>query len=194
MRFLLALALAAFMLISGCAQAPINEGMVGGRAYRGADAPALTIYEYSDFECPYCSKALPVMDELLRAYPRARLEFRHNPLTMHQDAFNAAVASVCAEKQGKFWQMHDVMFANQEKLSEPDLEGHAAGIGLDMAQYRACRSSDAAAELVREDMAEAARAGAQGTPYFVIGGSAVTGAQPASRFRAVIDNELAKKG
>lgn len=186
--------LAAFMLLFGCAQAPINEGMdKDGRAYRGSDSPALIIYEYSDFQCPYCGKVVPTVEEVVRAYPQVRLEFRHSPLPIHAQAFAAATAGVCAEEQGKFWKMHDVMFANQEKLSDSDLEGYAAGIGLDMTQYKTCFSSDAAADKVRADMASAVQAGAQGTPYFVIGGSSVQGAQPIDKFRTVIDNELAKK-
>jgi len=193
MRYPAFLALFLAILLFGCAAQPLNEGIgKNGRAYRGADSPRLVIYEYSDFECPFCGKAVPTVEEAVRAYPLVRVEFRHSPLPMHPNAFGAAVASVCAEEQGKFWKMHDVLFANQDKLSASDLEKYAGEIGMDVPQYKACFASDAAADKVRLDMADAAQAGVDATPYFVIGNTVVKGAQPIEKFKLAIDTELAR--
>lgn len=190
-RIFLALAMA--FLLFGCATQQIEEGMgENGRAYRGAKSPSLVIYEYSDFECPYCGKASRTMDDLLRAYPSVRLEFRHNPLKMHPNAFGAAVASVCAEEQGKFWKMHDLLFENQERLEEADLENYAKEVGLGLEDYRVCISSNASFEKVLLDQTDAVRAGADAAPYFIIGNTAIRGALPIEKFRLVIETELAR--
>src|SRR3989338_1749761 len=95
----LAFALAASLALSGCVASQINEGTdANGRAYRGADNPKIVMYEHSDFECPYCARVQPTVEEIVRSYPQLRLEYRHYPITSsHPHAFSAAVASVCAE-------------------------------------------------------------------------------------------------
>jgi protein-disulfide isomerase len=193
---ILAIALAAVLVLAGCAGSPIKEGMdAQGRSWRGAESPKLVIYEYSDFECPFCGQAQPTMEQVLRAYPGdVRLEFRHNPLAMHPRAMPSAIAGVCAEGQGKFWQMHDLMFANQQALEDADLGKYAADTGLDMDKFNACIASPEAAAKVRADMAEAVDAGVTATPSFGIGGTLVRGAQPFSIFKSAIDSELARAG
>ena len=190
------IALAALLALCGCAAEPIKEGMdSSGRAYRGAADARLTIYEYSDFECPFCSKAQPAVEEVLRAYPNdVKLEFRHNPLDIHPRAMPSAIAAACAEEQGKFWPLHDKMFANQQALYDADLKGYAADIGLDMEKFAGCIASSEASARVRKDMAEAAADGVAATPTFRIGQSAVIGAQPFAKFKSVIDSELARLG
>ncbi len=191
-----AIALAAVLLFAGCASSPINEGTdAQGRQYRGADSPKVTIYEYSDFECPYCGKAQPTVEEVLRAYPdTVRLYFRHYPLDIHPRAMPSAIAAVCAEEQGKFWQLHDLMFANQNNLEDADLQKYASDIGLNMTKFNACLSSPEASQKVQQDMLGAASAGVSATPTFAIGESQVRGAQPFSKFKSLIDSELAKAG
>ena len=185
------------LMLFGCASAPINEGMTtDGRAYRGAANPKLIIYEYSDFQCPFCSRAQGTVEEVLRAYPNeVQLQFRHYPLMdVHPQSYGAALAAVCAEEQGKFWQMHDRMFASQEALFDADLKKYASEIGLDGDKFDICLSSAATALKVRGDMDGAASAGVQSTPNFKIGESLVKGAQPFSKFKQVIDSELASLG
>lgn len=189
--------LAAFALLFGCAGSPINEGYTAeGRAYRGAASPKLVIYEYSDFECPFCGKVQPAVEETLRAYPdTVQLQYRHYPLLdVHPNSLGAAVAAVCAEKQEKFWKMHDLMFSNQQALQAADLRKYASEAGMDLGEYDSCVSSDGAAQKVREDMLVANSAGVQATPTFVVGSSQVRGAQPFSKFKTAIDSELARLG
>lgn len=195
-NIVLVLSLVALLALYGCAASPIKEGMgSNGRAYRGAADAKLKIYEYSDFECPFCGKAQPVVEEVLRAYPNdVKLEFRHNPLPIHPRAMPSAIAAVCAEEQGKFWPLHDRMFANQQALSDADLRKYAADIGLDAEKFASCIASSEASAKVRKDMTEAAAVGVVATPTFKIGESAVIGAQPFPKFKSVIDSELARLG
>jgi protein-disulfide isomerase len=188
------LLLLAAALLFGCASQPVHEGMDGGRAYRGAANPSVTIVEYSDFECPYCGKAQPTLEQLMGDYQNARLVFRHFPLPTHPRAYASAIASACAEKEGKFWQMHDLLYANQKALEEADLEKYAQQIGLDMDAYRSCVKSGEADAVVRQDMAAGIAAGVEATPTFVIGGGRVNGALPYGSFKQVIDAELARGG
>ncbi|MEM4633841.1 MAG: thioredoxin domain-containing protein [Candidatus Anstonellaceae archaeon] len=181
------------LLLFGCASLQAEQGMEDGRAYRGSKNAPLTIYEYSDFECPFCSKVQPTIKEVLNSYPgKVKLVFRHYPLEFHQRAMPAAIAATCAEEQGKFWEMHDILFANQHALSDSDLEKYAAQIGLEMQEFRACLSSDRAKQKVLEDMREAASSGVQATPTFKVGETLVMGAQPFGKFKQAIDSELAK--
>ena len=182
----------ALLLAFGCAGAPIKEGVTAnGHPYRGSATPKVVIYEYSDFECPFCSKALPAIDEVMRAYPNeVQLQFRHFPLVnIHPRSMPSALAGVCAEKQGKFWQMHDLMFANQEKLEDADLNAYAKEAGLDMQVFAQCLSSQEPADWVNADIAAGAALGIQGTPSFAVGRSVVAGTP---KLKQVVDAELAK--
>jgi protein-disulfide isomerase len=177
----------------GCAQSPINEGMApDGRAYRGSANPKVTIYEYSDFECPYCGRAQSGIENILRSYPDVRLEFRHFPLPIHIDAFPSAVAGVCAEKQGNFWKMHDMMYANQKSLNRTYLESYANQTGLDMQAFDLCMDSSEASDTVRADMQAGISAGVHATPSFVVGQSFVEGADT-EKLRQAIELELSRK-
>ncbi|MCX6772921.1 MAG: thioredoxin domain-containing protein [Candidatus Micrarchaeota archaeon] len=192
-----AIALAFVLLLAGCAATPLKEGVAAdGRPYRGAANAKLTIYEYSDFECPFCARAVQTVEDALRTYPDSvKLEYRYFPLVaIHPRGYPSALAGACAEKQGKFWAMHDLMFANQEKLEDADLQGYAKQAGLDMQQFSACLSSPETAKIVNDDMAAGEKLGIGGTPVFFIGQSSVTGSQPLSKFKEVIDSELARSG
>lgn len=196
MRYLtIGIALAMLLALYGCAAQPMPEGMTqDGRAYRGAANARLVIYEYSDFECPYCGKVQPTVDEVLRAYPEdVQLQFRNNPLDIHPQSYGAALAGVCAEEQGKFWPMHDKMFASQSALYPSDLKKYASELGLDQQKFEQCLGSAEADAKVKSDLAEGAST-VRGTPTFKIGQSAVMGAQPFSKFKTVIDSELARVG
>ena len=193
--FSLAILISAFLY--GCADTkPIPTGMTPeGRAYRGASAPKLVIYEYSDFECPYCGAVQPTVEQMMRAYQdRAQLQFRHYPLPIHPDAVPAALASACAEKQGKFWEMHDKLYANQKALSESDLAKYASEIGLDPGIFKACVASSEARAVVDNDRATGVTQGVRATPTFLIGESMVEGSQPYDKFQQVMDAELARAG
>ena len=119
--------------------------------------------------------------------------FKHLPLSFHANAHLAAEASMAANEQGKFWEMHDKMFANQQALDRPSLERYAQEIGLDVGKFKAALDSNKYDAYIAADSAEGMRVGANGTPTFFINGRQVVGAQPIDAFKAVIDDELKKK-
>ncbi len=133
------------------------------------------------------------MKKLVKTYPRdVRVVFKQMPLGFHKDAEPAARASLAADKQGKFWEYHDVLFANYKRLKRPDLEGYAKELGLNMKKFVADMDSPAIAEQVKTDMAEAKRIGVRGTPNSFVNGVPVKGARPFEGFKKVVDEELAR--
>ena len=122
-----------------------------------------------------------------------RVAFKNHPLPFHNNAMAAAEAALAAHAQGKFWEMHDKMFANQQALDGPSLEKYAQEIGLDVGKFKAALDSNKFDAYITADSAEGMRVGANGTPTFFINGRQVVGAQPFEAFKNVIDQELAKK-
>jgi protein-disulfide isomerase len=160
---------------------------------RGPDGAKVTIVEFSDFECPFCSKAEDSVSQVMEQYAgKVKLVFRHFPLSFHPNAAKAAEASLCAEDQGKFWEMHKVLFANQQKLGVEDLKAHAQSVGLDAAKFTACLEGGAKKAVVDADQKAGAEVGVTGTPAFFINGKMLSGALPAAEFKKIIDAELAK--
>jgi protein-disulfide isomerase len=119
--------------------------------------------------------------------------YREYPLPNHQNAKPAAEAGQCANEQGKFWPYHDRLFANQQRLTVPDLKQHAAAVGLDGPRFDACLDSHKYAQVVEKDIAIGNDAGVNGTPAFFINGRMISGAQPFDVFKNIIDDELARK-
>jgi protein-disulfide isomerase len=136
------------------------------------DAPA-TLVEYGDFQCPYCGKAYPIVKEVrARMGDRLCFVFRNFPITTsHQYAEQAAEAAEAAAAQGKFWEMHDVLFENQTRLTDADLRRYADGVGLDLERFDADMARHAYAERVREDFMGGVRSGVNGTPTFYVNGA-----------------------
>ncbi len=159
-----------------------------------ADAP-IVIVSFSDYQCPFCKRAEPTVDAVLAKYPtQVRLVFRHLPLdALHPQARPAAIAAVCAEQQGKFWEYHTKLFENQGALGDEDLTKYATEVGLDAAAFKACQSSPEAAQRVQTDADSARAAGITGTPAFFINGILLSGARPQQDFEKWIDQELAAK-
>jgi protein-disulfide isomerase/Zn-finger nucleic acid-binding protein len=158
-----------------------------------ADAP-VTIVEFSDFECPYCVRAEETVKQVLAAYPgKVRLVYRDYPLPMHAKAPKAAEAAHCAADQGKYWEMHDKLFANAQKLEVSDLKAHAREVGLDGGKFDQCLDSSEKAKVVESHKKAGEEVGVSGTPAFFINGRLLTGAQPLDAFKAVIDDELKAK-
>jgi protein-disulfide isomerase len=160
-----------------------------------ADAP-VTIIEFSDFQCPYCRHAEPTVEELMKRYQgKVRLVYRHFPLeTIHPLAMGAAQASVCAEDQGRFWDYHDRLFAQDAKLDPDGLAAVAKDLGLDMAKWKACLDAKTTQEKIATDVEAGRKAGVTGTPAFFINGIPLRGALPLSDFTDVVNAELAKAG
>lgn len=160
---------------------------------KGASTAKITIVEFSDFQCPFCSKAEPAIDEVMKNYSdKVKVVFRHFPLDFHEKAFKAAEAAACAEEQGKFWEFHKTLFANQGALSIDDLKTHAKTLGLDSAKFDGCLDGNKMKAKVDADMAAGKAAGVTGTPAFFINGVALSGAMPFEKFKEVIDTELAR--
>jgi protein-disulfide isomerase len=159
---------------------------------RGPDNAKVTIVEFSDFQCPFCGRAHDTVEEVMSAYAgKVRLVFRQFPLEFHENAPKAAEAALCANEQSKFWDYHDVLFKNQQKLKVEDLKAHAASMGLDAAKFNECLDSGRMAAVVKEDQAAGSKVGVNGTPAFFINGTMLSGAQPLEEFKKVIDAELA---
>jgi protein-disulfide isomerase len=165
-----------------------------GRPSKGPAGAPVQIIEFSDFECPFCFRVNPTVAEVLSTYgDRVRLVYRHLPLPNHPNARPAAEASACANEQGRFWDYHDRLFANQSKLAAADLKQHAADLGLDTAKFNSCVDSRRFQKDVDADLDAAQLLGVSGTPHFFINGRALSGAQPLESFKAIIDEELARK-
>jgi protein-disulfide isomerase len=164
-----------------------------GAAVKGAKQPKVTIIEFSEFQCPYCSRALPTITQILETYKDdVAVAFKHLPLPMHQHADLAAQAAEAAGAQGKFWPMHDKLFANQQALDRANLEKYAQEIGLDMARFKAALGTDKVKGRIAADSKQAAQFGVTGTPTFFVNGRKIVGASPFEEFKAVIDDEIKK--
>ena len=165
-----------------------------------ADAPALgpatarvQVVEFADFQCPYCGQAAPLLKRMTDHYgDKIRIVFRNFPLPIHPQAPEAAVAARCAQAQGKFWQYHDRLFANQKALASTDLKRYAAELGLNAAGFDACLKDGAVTKAVQADFADGQGYGVNATPTFFINGRLLSGAQPFESFQQVIDEELAR--
>jgi protein-disulfide isomerase len=155
------------------------------------DAP-VTIIEFSDFQCPYCRAAEPTIKEVLeKNKDKVRFSYRDFPLKrIHPQAEQAAEASRCAGEQGKYWEYHDLLYANQAKLDQAGLIGHARTVGLDVDGFSACLLSGKFRAPIDSDLQAGIRAGVSGTPAFYIDGVFLSGAQPASAFEKIIHTEL----
>jgi protein-disulfide isomerase len=161
--------------------------------FKGAKHAKVTIVEWSDFQCPFCSRVAPTLKQIEDAYGKdVKIVFRHQPLPFHNNAKIAAEASMAAHEQGKFWQMHDVMFANMQALDRGSLERYASDLGLDMGKFKAALDSGKYTKRVEEDSAAGMAVGANGTPTFFINGREFVGAQPFEAFKAIIDEEIKK--
>lgn len=161
-------------------------------ASRGPANAPVTIIEFSDYQCPFCQKVHPTLNAVLAKYPeQVRLVYRHFAISSHTRAKPAAHAAECAGEQGKFWEYHDLIFANVSALTDADLEKFAKTAGLNLKEYRRCTKENRFAKKIDQDLADAEAAGVRGTPTFVINGRILTGAKPYSEFERIIEEELA---
>ena len=163
----------------------------GNEAAKGAgvDAP-VTIVEWSDFECPFCSKVGTTINKVLTEYEdQVRFVFKHNPLSFHKKALLASEASIEAQEQGKFWEYHDLLFANQKALDRENLDSYAEQIGLDMPAFKAALDNRTHKERALLEQADAGDVKASGTPAFFINGRKLKG-NTFEDFKGLIDAEL----
>lgn len=181
---------------------------IGGSAVMGDQEATITMVGFSDYQCPFCSRhAQTVLPELVRDYVnsgKVKVVMRENPIeSIHPLAMDASQAALCAAEQGKYWEMHDVMFENQQQLSVDNLKGYAKDLGMVSSKFDFCLDSKKYTRQIRTDLAEAARLGISGTPSFVIGltdpddsskahvTKYIRGAQSYAQFQAIFDELLA---
>ena len=170
---------------------PVPIPTLGSPAMGPANA-RITLVEFSDFQCPYCSKAVGQINATLKAYPNdVRLIFKQYPLLeLHPAAAISAAAALAAHAQGKFWPMHDMMFANRPKLSRESILAWAKEIGLDMQRFTADLDSDAIKKAVLRDHADGDKAGVEGTPTVFINGQRYNGDLAPDAIKPVIEGEF----
>ena len=168
---------------------------LGDAPVRGNPRAPVTIVEFSDFQCPYCVRARPSVARVRQVYgDQVRFAFRHFPLEFHAQAEKAGEGAACAGEQGKFWEMHDLLWTNTAKLQVPDLKAHAVTLGLDAAAFGQCLDSGRYSRLVESDREAGQAYGVSGTPAFFVNGRPLVGAEPFEAFAQIIDDELARKG
>jgi protein-disulfide isomerase len=173
---------------------------------RGAAGAKIVMLEFSDYECAFCGRfvrdSYPAIDREFIQTGKVRQVFRAFPLeSIHKNAFKAHEAAACAGDQGKYWPMHDRLFANQRALTVPDLTQHARTVGLDMALFSTCLDSGRMAARIKKDLDAGARVGVQGTPLFLIGTvgadgqlvvkKGISGAQPFTVFKQAFEDVAA---
>jgi len=163
-----------------------------GRPSMGPDDALVTIVEFSDYQCPYCSRMAPVAHAIVDNNPDVRFVFRNQPLGMHKQARPAAIAALAAGKQGKYWEAHDKLFAEQKELADhasDDFEDWAEDLGLDVDQFKTDYADPSLAKQVDEDVKVARRFAVNGTPGAFVNGKFVNGAVSLDVLQAIVDTE-----
>ena len=156
------------------------------------DAP-ITIVEFADYECGYCSRAMESINTVMAKYPgKIRLVYRDFPLEFHQNAVPASIAARCAGAQSKFWEMHIKLFENQSGLTAENFTKWAQELGLDMTKFDACSKDQMVMASIQADIQAGSSLGVSGTPAFFVNGISLSGAQPPEAFVKIIDRELSR--
>lgn len=171
---------------------------IDGSPFKGPENAPVTIYEFSDFQCPFCSRVNPTLQQLMEKYPKqVRIVFKHNPLPFHNEADEASRASIAAHKQGKFWEMHDLLFQENGNWKGQNMDElvvtYAEKLGLNVEKFKKDYNDPAAAQKLKDDMAMGTKAGVRGTPNFIVGTKRVVGAQALPAFEAAVEEMLKKK-
>jgi protein-disulfide isomerase len=185
----------------GGAPAPAAEGEapagppkkvdVGSAPARGPKNAPITVVLFSDFQCPFCGRVEPSITELEKAYPgKVRVAWKNFPLSFHNNAKPAAEAALAANEQGKFWEMHDILFKNQQNLTAPDLEKYAKEIGLNMDKFKAAIDSHKFAAQIEADTKQGSELGVSGTPAAFVNGQLISGAQPVEAFKKIVEADM----
>ncbi len=166
---------------------------VGSSAIKGDKKAPITIVEFSDFQCPYCSRLQPTLNEVLKAYPKdVKLVFKDFPLSFHKQAKNAAKAARAAGEQGKYWEMHDLIFEKFSSVNEAMMKEFAAKLKLDMNKFNADYGSTKYDKLIQQDINLGRTAGVTGTPSLFLNGKRMQ-RRSVDDFKTAIDAILKKK-
>jgi protein-disulfide isomerase len=173
---------------------PITIPVDGAPVLGPKNAP-VTLVEFSDFQCPYCVAAVPELRAVMKAFPtQVKLIFKQFPLDNHSQAAFAAAASLAAQNQGKFWLMHDALFAHHQDLSEQSVLTIANGLGLDVGRFQTDLKSPVLQASVQRDIADGDRVGVPGTPTLFVDGQRLNGPVTLDVLKPIIDAELKKAG
>jgi len=160
---------------------------------RGPVFAKVTIVEFSDFQCPFCGGAYPIIEEVMKAYPTTvRLVWKNQPLSFHANAYPSAEAAEAAREQGKFWDMYGLMFTHQAQLSAAKYQEWAKTIGLDMDKFNQAIQQHRNKSRIDQDMKLAGSVGVTGTPTFFINGKMMVGSPGVNGWKNVVDQELKK--
>lgn len=173
-------------------QAPVYEIPVkDSDPKKGKLDSKVVVVEYSDFQCPFCKRGHETVQEVMKAYgDKILFVYKDYPLDFHPQGKKAAEAALCARDQNKFWEFHDKIFEDSKKINDEDFYAHAKAVGLDEAKFKECYTTTKYAKEVQEDIEEGQRVGVRGTPAFFINGKKLSGAQPFSAFKEILDKEL----
>lgn len=172
---------------------------IGDSVTWGKNDAKVTIVEFSDFQCPFCSRGANSVDEIKKKYKnKVKIVFKHFPLPMHPDAKPASAASLCVteiaggKEKGadKFWKYHDLLFKNQDKLDSASLEKYAKDVGVDTKKFKECFDSKKYEAAVEKDLEYGEKIGVRSTPTFFVNGQLISGAVPIEQFSEIIDEEL----
>lgn len=174
---------------------PVRVAVEATGPGRGPENAPIKIVEFSDFQCPFCVRFVPVLEQVISKYgDKVRLVFRQFPLSAHPQAFKAAEASLCANDQGKFWDLHEAMFENQQQLQVDNLKAKATALGMNAEQFNSCLDSGKFSASVQADIQAGIQAGVLGTPALFINGRFISGAVPLDQITKIIDDELRRNG
>jgi len=169
---------------------PVSIPTAGAPVIGPANAK-ITLVEFSDFQCPYCGKAIHQLEAVMKAYPtQVKLIFKQYPLDSHPQAPISAAAALAAHRQGKFWPMHDALFANRPRLSRKTIMELAEGLGLDMKRFTADLDSPEIKKAVERDMTDGDNVGVDGTPTIFINGQRYNGSLELGAIKPVLDGKL----
>ncbi len=178
--------------ISVLLRAPTPKLAVGDHPWTGAKDARVTVFEFSDYQCPFCRIAARLVKKLRGKYgDRVKFVFVDFPLGFHPQAMDAARAARCAFDQGKYWQYHDAIFDGPMKLAPADLRATAAQLGLNVRKFNACFAHHADDAAIQADMAQGQALGLTGTPVFFIEGQELQGAQSEAKFSHLLDRAIA---
>ncbi|HEV2182027.1 MAG TPA: thioredoxin domain-containing protein [Gemmatimonadaceae bacterium] len=178
----------------------LNRAADHARVQGNANAP-LWVVEISDFQCPFCrewhEESYAAIKSQYVDTGKIRFAYINYPLSIHKNAWPAAESAMCAAAQGKFWPMHDALFASQSRWEnaanpQPALDSIAASVGVSHDAYTTCVTQHSMRALIQADVDRANESGVTATPTFIIGTAKITGAQPLDQFRSVVDAQLAK--
>jgi protein-disulfide isomerase len=168
---------------------------IGDSPFRGPADAQVTLMEFADFQCPFCARNLPLVQQVLDAYPKnVKFVYKEFPLTsIHQNAMNASKAAIAAKRQGKYWEMHDALFENYQNLAEDNLKKIAGEVGLNVEQWEKDYKSPEVEKDVQDDMRLAAQSDVRGTPTMFVNGKRV-GNRSFEGIKGMIDEALKEKG